>query len=497
MVSFTRSLCLLACASLVWPTRGDRVQAASEEAQEETQETEEAEDFLGGYRLKAASKETREAQEFPPGFYDFYDFPGNSEPDPARVKYMGEKLAIERGVVRQFEGGGAGVPNWPGPLPEVPKVAFLFLTMKSIEWLSTWEAFFEPAPSDRYSIYVHRAGVKDDDPEKPPLPLAARGARAVPWVQTAWCALFGVEVAILNAALQDPNNIQFVFVSDTTVPLKTFDYVYRQLAELSPRTSKFCLATAATHKTAKAEMLTQEMKRSCVFRDYYQQQNPRTLKHHQWVVLGREHAAAVASRAAEALDIYEASWLTAAPDVKGFGEGCSDEGVPIAALLRDLEASGRGTGNTWGDLTRLGVEQQCLTYVSWRNCFRGSSLDQSSIKHDLTKLWAHKGELLKILPGFDGGIDFDFLQSPLKRELNGFPYAFEEVDLAYLKSMLNEGFMFARKFSPGAQVKTPEGLRPLEQVLPALWSKVDEKKAQTLVWRHLETSGRPDALAKP
>lgn len=82
----------------------------------------------------------------------------------------------------------------------------------------------------------------------------------------------------------------------------------------------------------------------------------------------------------------------AAPDLLHMAEGCSDECGPIAALLYDLEhkdqwsvgrdpplygltcsnpqsseplcPQGSSTGNTWADLTRMRVEQQCLTFVT-------------------------------------------------------------------------------------------------------------------------------------
>ena len=67
------------------------------------------------------------------------------------------------------------------------------------------------------------------------------------------CALFGVEVASLFHAMQDPANLQFVFVSDSSVPLKPFAYVHKELALNSPETSKICLASGAYFNKAKTE----------------------------------------------------------------------------------------------------------------------------------------------------------------------------------------------------------------------------------------------------
>lgn len=126
------------------------------------------------------------------------------------------KMDIEHRVVDQFIHKAAD-------LQEVglgnPKVAFLFLTMSDFPWLKAWEAFFQDVSKKDYSIYVHRAALKDAaQRQAQPLPLAKYGAIEVPWVQTGWCALFGVEVASLFHAMQDPANLQFVFVSDSSVP---------------------------------------------------------------------------------------------------------------------------------------------------------------------------------------------------------------------------------------------------------------------------------------
>eukprot|EP00928_Gymnodinium_smaydae_P089004 TRINITY_DN73019_c0_g1_i1.p1 TRINITY_DN73019_c0_g1~~TRINITY_DN73019_c0_g1_i1.p1 ORF type:complete len:491 (-),score=84.41 TRINITY_DN73019_c0_g1_i1:194-1600(-) len=426
------------------------------------------------------------------------------DPSSERNKYMDSKLEIERSVVQQFLDAEIPPPEQQ-PLAE-PKVAFLFMTMRDLLWPKLWDAFFTEAVSSRggrkkFSIYVHQAATED----VPELPLKEYGAIAVPWVKTSWCALFGAEVAMLHAALQDKRNKQFVFVSDSTVPLKSFNYVWSQLAQ-TQTTSKFCLATPATHTSLSREMLYQEAVRGCVFKDWLHQYNPRTLKHHQWIVLARRHAVAIVKHASEALDVYEKSWRQAAPDVVKMGEGCSDEGVPIAALLLDIEKEGRSTGNTWADLTRMGVEQQCLTYLSWRNCFTDTELDHDmSLLRQVPIFLSHGTELYKMIPSVsltwgmpDVKFDYDFLASPFKRALNGFPSAFESIEFEHLQTIVKQGFMFARKFDKGAMVVHSElENRSLDDVLPSLWKDVDEETAQHSVWSRLETVGKPSPLGKP
>lgn len=264
---------------------------------------------------------------------------------PSRMEYVKSKMAIEYEVIKPFtsKADSLQVELASG----TPKVAFLFLTMKDFPWEELWEKFFHDAPKSQYSIYFHRALLKDEEQRKThKLPLAKYGPIDVPWVRTAWCALFGVEVASLFAAMEDPLNVQFVFVSDSSVPLKPFSYVYNELARNSPQTSKICLASRAASPHAKSEFTTQESTRSCFFRDFLRDINPRTMKHHQWAVFNRPHAWKIVKYAEEALIVYEVAWLNAAPDLDVTAEGCSDEAVPLTALLHSLEAEKKSTGTT-------------------------------------------------------------------------------------------------------------------------------------------------------
>ena len=161
-------------------------------------------------------------------------------------------------------------------------------------------------------------------------------------------------------------------------------------------------------------------------------------------------------------------------------------------------------GNTWLDLTRLGVEQNCLTFVRWRNCFVGTQLDLSTPLADVNALWKNIDEVL--------GVDnIDLQKSELKRELNGFPHAFDNITGIYLETLMEQNFMFARKFHTGAQVdygtefgvfsrgagEVPVEPRPLAEVLPRLWSRLDLHKAQMSPWSRLESSGKPGPLKQP
>lgn len=410
-----------------------------------------------------------------------------------RRNYMEEKLRVDREVLRACSVPSV-LPAWPG---NTRQVAFLFMTEDGLDFEDLWDKFFGDASAyGAYSIYVHRAGNREKRlaerfsgwtmPWSATLPLSRWGAVELPQVETRWCALFGLEVALLARALQDPHNQQFVFVSHNTIPLKSFNYVYKQLVLDSSFTSKFCFAEPAFHKLASYETIRNEPRRTCVFRDFWRSFSPRTLKHHQWVVLSREHAAIVVRRAQKALDTWHKSWIQAAPDLLHMAEGCSDESAPIDALLYDLEHKGSSTGNTWADLTRMGIEQQCLTFVLWRHCFTETRLEYSeNIAKDLDAVLKH-GELRMLTDR-----EFNFFKSALKRELNGYPAIFDSIPIDYLWKLVQEGFMFARKFVKGVKVKVGDSEFSLDMVLPLLWDIVDDFNASQRVWSRLSIEGKP------
>jgi len=146
------------------------------------------------------------------------------------------------------------------------------------------------------------------------------------------------------------------------------------------------------------------------------------------------------------------------------------------------------------------VEQNCLTFIRWRNCFVGTDLDLSTPGKDFLTLWKNMNEVMHL-----GSIDLS--KSALKRELNGFPHAFSNITEGYLETLVSQNFMFARKFHPGAYVSEVKAgwfhnpKRPKEaltEALPKLWSKLNQAKAQKSQWSLLEFDGRPgDPLRKP
>lgn len=316
----------------------------------------------------------------------------------------------------------------------VPKVAFLFLVKDGLDQEAVWDMFFEQAQEDQYSIYVHSASPQ----EVIAVPLSKWGAVLVPQVPTRWGAISGAEVAVFSEALTDQANTQFVLVSDATVPLKPFHYVHSQLVSKSPHTSKIC---------------------------FTQEKLTLNLKHHQWVVLSRQHAFTFVENAESAIN------MTYATLQKVDAGCCSDELAVAIALLPDQAAKDPPTAQSalHEKLEEIGVERACLTWVSWYDLLNGTPLDLA---------WWYAA-----------------LNGP---SLNGAPHHFgppEEdptVKLSYLEKLVTqEGFMFGRKFNSGCLVDVGTHQLPLSTELSRLWDQVIAEKVSSRVWWRLDAEGAP------
>mmetsp|Transcript_38041 Transcript_38041/g.106916 ORF Transcript_38041/g.106916 Transcript_38041/m.106916 type:complete len:502 (-) Transcript_38041:32-1537(-) len=404
----------------------------------------------------------------------------------AREAYIEEKTQIDRGVMQRVQ--HLEVPS--AAVPFAPKVAFLFLTKQKLHNLNIWKSFFRDAPRDRYSIYVHES--RDDvrsTKQSVYQPLAEYGAQTLPFINGTWCALAGLEAGALQMMLQDPNNAQFAVLSDSCIPLKSFAYVYHELVELSPKTSKVCLAETAQYRKI-GEQMKFDGSTGCVFRDFYSRYEPLVRHHHQWAVLSREHAATFVRRGLESHHRYYNAWRQAVPDWAQAGYGCSCEATPLASLLVDMHAKGQSSGDYFEDLKLAGVEQKCLTFVHWHGCFVGHKLNRDNE-------WKFIARILQSSPVYMmqylAGHDMDMTNNPLHRPMNSFPYEFRTaIEMDYLNDLADHSFMFARKFHPGVQVLLADGSRePLDDVLPRVWRRVDEAGSSGAVWTRLRNPELP------
>ncbi len=103
----------------------------------------------------------------------------------------------------------------------LPKIAFLFLTMGNIYHEAPWVNYFK-GHDDHYSLYVH--------PKKEVSKGSFFHSAVIPHTEeTSWANTMKAQIALLREALKDPSNIKFVFSSESTIPLTTFDEMYNRL----------------------------------------------------------------------------------------------------------------------------------------------------------------------------------------------------------------------------------------------------------------------------
>jgi len=103
------------------------------------------------------------------------------------------------------------------------KVAFLYLIYDEINNECLWRNYFRKVNKDRYSIYIHwkydkKLGYLDQ----------FRLTNTIP-TEYAELSLVKAQNLLLREALKDQNNERFVFLSNSCIPLKSFDYTYNSL----------------------------------------------------------------------------------------------------------------------------------------------------------------------------------------------------------------------------------------------------------------------------
>jgi hypothetical protein len=153
------------------------------------------------------------------------------------------------------------------------KLAFLFLTTGPIHHEAYWHEFFM-GNQDRYSIYVHAKN-----------PLSATSyfkAHELSHTEpTTWANTMRAQIALLKQALKDPLNEKFIFVSETTIPLQTFDKTYATLMG-NPESFFYFVPNPHVHRNVNSFMLQD--------RNLHPIPEKRQYKNSQWVILNRDHA---------------------------------------------------------------------------------------------------------------------------------------------------------------------------------------------------------------
>jgi hypothetical protein len=111
-----------------------------------------------------------------------------------------------------------------------PKIAFLFLTIGDVHQPEVWSKYFKGFEG-KYSIYSH-----PKFPDKVQTPWL-RDALIPERVETGWGYITRAYACLMKEAMKDPENIKFVTISESCIPLKPFSSFYDYLKREDERTS--------------------------------------------------------------------------------------------------------------------------------------------------------------------------------------------------------------------------------------------------------------------
>lgn len=115
----------------------------------------------------------------------------------------------------------------PANLSKTPKIAFMFLTPGPLPLAELWEEFFR-GREGKFSIYVHvsKPNTLKTAWKSPLFVNHDIHSQKVDWGKI---SMVDAERRLLTNALQDPDNQQFVLLSESCIPVRSFDFVYDYL----------------------------------------------------------------------------------------------------------------------------------------------------------------------------------------------------------------------------------------------------------------------------
>ncbi|KAM0036675.1 putative glycosyl transferase, family 14 [Helianthus debilis subsp. tardiflorus] len=114
--------------------------------------------------------------------------------------------------------------NTPSIETKNPKIAFMFLSPGSLAFERLWDKFFQ-GHEGKFSIHIHASKAK---PVHYSRYFQNREIHSdkVDWGKI---SMIDAEKRLLANALKDPDNRHFVLLSDSCVPLRSFEFVYSYL----------------------------------------------------------------------------------------------------------------------------------------------------------------------------------------------------------------------------------------------------------------------------
>mmetsp|Transcript_11860 Transcript_11860/g.27629 ORF Transcript_11860/g.27629 Transcript_11860/m.27629 type:complete len:521 (+) Transcript_11860:153-1715(+) len=193
--------------------------------------------------------------------------------------------------MRSAASDGTGAPPAAPAASAVPapaQIFFLFMTATGMERPELWNAFFQSAASEQqYRIFMHCTSKGSGMCSKPVLErYKSMNIEVVDTVPTHYCKdLVTGMVHLLRKALPlsaASSRDKFVFLSESTLPVKPFAHVYQILT--ADERSDFCIMPSEYWVKVGATVSTPRSP------------GGRLVKHHQWFVLSRANAQTLTER---------------------------------------------------------------------------------------------------------------------------------------------------------------------------------------------------------
>ena len=100
------------------------------------------------------------------------------------------------------------------------KIAFLFLTLDNPNFTKIWDSYFR-GHKDKYNIYIH--------PKYPEKVTWKRSHIIKNLKETGWGFITRAYIELLKEAYKDPDNVKFVTISESCIPIKSFDTFYNEV----------------------------------------------------------------------------------------------------------------------------------------------------------------------------------------------------------------------------------------------------------------------------
>jgi len=310
------------------------------------------------------------------------------------------------------------------------RIFFLFMVRTGLVHEAHWEAFLLGTQRQHWHAFMHcvESGTCE-------LNLAMRNPMQitqVPTVPSAYCSdLVSPMIQLLSYAVRESfsQSDKFVFVSETTLPVKPFSWVYSTL--VGDWNSDICVAPNKEWKIMK--------------NDADPTHSAKLVKHSQWIVLNQKHANWLVQRWSAATQSYMHWRVPIWPESEGViarlprNVGvCADEWLPMALIYGMISTrSGQRIHlpefAPWGSLQLRGsdikyhAQGNCHTWVGW-----GSRTDGTQAVGDA--IMSHPGIQLECHLGCSGS----------------HPRIIKSITDVGLHQFVSSPFLFARKFKAGS-----------------------------------------------